>query len=117
MADAEGVNNSIGLRIEYSNQTKLKNSLLFDSDIFIGKGADNKSNLFTININPSELYFNDYKWILDKSSVTISDSLYSIKSFLAHNNKQLLHIDGTISDNPDDSLTLSMANLDISPLN
>ncbi|MEZ7874542.1 MAG: translocation/assembly module TamB domain-containing protein [Bacteroidales bacterium] len=116
-ADASGDNNLIGLKIQYNNQTKLKNSLLFDSDIFIGKEAVNNRNLFTININPSELYFNDYKWILDKSSVTISDSLYSVNSFLAHNNNQLLHIDGTISASHNDSLTLSMANLDISPLN
>ena len=114
---AIGHNSSIVLDVNYLNQTKLKNSLAFHSNVLIDKKTSGDGNIFKIDIKPSELFFNNYKWLFNSSSIIISDSLYVVNSLLVHNNDQLLHIDGKISTRSGDSLTLSMANLDISPLN
>ena len=116
-ADAHGIQNKITLSADYNNNTTLKNSLDFESVIDIEKNVTGKGNLFRVNIKPSTFYFNDYKWIFDKSFIELSDSLYRFESFRVHNSNQSIEIKGKISPLPGDSLSVYMTNFDISPLN
>lgn len=116
-AEATGKSNIIDLVVKFQNRTKLRNSLDFSSLIKIGKEERGGGTIFRIAIKPSTLYFNDYKWSLDNSAIELSDSLYTFERFRAHNNSQLLEINGRISPYEADSLTVSMKSFDISPLN
>ena len=70
--------------------------------------------LFTIS--PTEIVVADSIWNLGKSTVSI-DSCISIMGFTFRNNDQILRIEGNISENPQDSLTLVLSNFELKYFN
>lgn len=115
--DVLAKDNSVDLKAAFSNNTRLRNSLSFSSSIDISRNTSGNGALFAITVNPSELYFNDSKWNFAKSQVSISDSLFNVKSLRIFNNNQSLEASGRISPQSGDSLKIRLSNLDIAPLN
>lgn len=107
----------IDMNATFSNNTKLRNSLSFSSSANISRNPAGKGPQFNITINPSELYFNDSRWNFAKAAISVSDSLFDIKSVRIFNNNQSLEANGRVSPDDGDSLKVRLTNLDISPLN
>ncbi len=68
-------------------------------------------------IRPSNIIFNDTIWEINGDRIIIDSSYISVDSFQIANQKQLLLIDGRVSGNPDDQLSVRLRDLDMSVLN
>lgn len=66
-----------------------------------------------VNINPSQLVFNDTIWNIDASTIDIEDKRIKVKNFNAGRDEQFISIEGVASENPDDILTLELKNIDL----
>ena len=65
-------------------------------------------------IHPSEIIISDSIWNLRTSDIYFySDSLIAVNNFLFENEKQYFHINGLVSTNLSDSLTVSMYDLNL----
>jgi len=113
----KAINNNIGLKLFYTNNTKLKNLLRFSSDIGVEKVAGSSAPLFRISINPSELFFNNQQWNFASSSVSIHDSKFRFDGFKIFSDEQTLEVNGALSSSPEDSLSVKFKNLEIFPIN
>ena len=71
----------------------------------------------TIIIDSSELNIRGHRWHMTPASVLISDKYYNIQGFKLIGDTDLLSISGTVSENPDDNISLTVDNMDLSVLN
>ena len=110
-------NNNVGLKLFYSINSKLKNSLSFSSSVGIERVPNSNSPLFRISVNPSEFYFNSELWNLTSSSVSIHGSDFRFDKFKMFSNDQTLEVNGSVSKNAGDSLFVKFNNLEITPIN
>ncbi|MDE6086138.1 MAG: translocation/assembly module TamB, partial [Muribaculaceae bacterium] len=67
----------------------------------------------TINIHPGALTFNDSTWTVNNASVTISPDLITIKGLDAHRSGQFVKIDGRISPDPQDVVTVDLLGVNL----
>lgn len=110
-------NNLVRVKSEYSNQGNLENRLDFLSDIQFTKIAGGESLVTDITIYPSEIYLNGENWKFSGSKVVNQDSTFVFHDFYLYSGEQNIGIDGIISNNPYDTLSVVLNNLQISPLN
>lgn len=65
----------------------------------------------------SMFYVMGAKWDIPHSSITVDSNAVSIKDFLLRNGRQLLAINGNISDSPDDKVNVELQDFDLSLFN
>jgi hypothetical protein len=70
-----------------------------------------------INIDSSEVYASDDLWRINGSSVTIDTSTIKFNNIHISSNNRFYHVNGSLSENPADTLHLEFRGIDISPLN
>ncbi|MCK5839020.1 MAG: translocation/assembly module TamB domain-containing protein, partial [Bacteroidales bacterium] len=90
---------------------------LEDSDIGALKGfvAMNKFPEITAAITHATMVFNDTLWIVQPGNLFVFDTTsYSFRDFNVFSEGSGFSLEGTISENPDDVLDVSLTNLDIS---
>ncbi len=66
-----------------------------------------------LNIMPSHLTFNDTVWTLDPATVRIGGGAVEINNLRGSNRDQFVHIDGRISHNPLDVLSLDLNDMSL----
>ncbi len=110
-------NNQVRVKSEYSNKGSLENRLDFLSDIQFTKIDGSKSLITDITIYPSEIYLNGENWKFSGSKVVNQDSTFVFHDLYLYSGEQYLGLDGIISNNPYDTLSVVLNNLQISPLN
>lgn len=66
-----------------------------------------------VDINPSELIFNDTIWNVKPSTVDVSGKRVEVRGFDVGRADQFITIDGVVSDNDSDLLTLELLNIDL----
>ncbi len=69
--------------------------------------ADRRLNA-TIDVNPSQLVFNDTVWTVEPGRVRIEDGTTIVEHLEGHNDRQSVRIAGTVSRNPDHELCLEL---------
>lgn len=75
---------------------------------------DKDSNLLTeIDINPSQLVFNDTVWTVNPAQIDISGKRISVDGFDVRRDNQFITLSGTASPEPGDSLCLQLLNVDL----
>jgi hypothetical protein len=80
--------------------------------------SESKDKLVTnINIDESDITFFGQKWNLTPTSVKIEDKKFSIDGFKISRSGQQVEIAGTVSQNPNDSLRISMTNYRLRGIN
>lgn len=62
----------------------------------------------TIDINPTQLVFNDTIWQIDPGQVTIDRGVITVDNLVGHSDKQYVHINGKVSRDPDDELNIDL---------
>lgn len=71
-----------------------------------------------ISILPSSLKINDENWeIQEKASISLNNGKTSIGNFSLSNKKQVIKVDGLISENPNDLLNIGFENFSLTTLN
>jgi hypothetical protein len=108
-------------RIESSLQWENDKERVFKADISAStlfteaKDAAGKPALHTnIHINKSPLILNDSIWQIREADVDIDGNRICIRNLAISGNDRLLHIDGAISDNEDDTLALTLNRIELS---
>lgn len=110
-------NNLLKIRSEYTNSGDLENSLDFNSEIlFTPQWGDSKP-IVDISISPSELFLNGERWKFAGSKIVKQDSTYVFHDFNLFREEQYLNIDGIISLNNQDTLSVVLRDIDISAVN
>ena len=66
-----------------------------------------------VDFLPSEIFLTDTVWQLDPFTANIDSTNISIRNFILHNKKQNIVIDGNISKDSTESLTVKINNIDL----
>ena len=66
-----------------------------------------------ININPSQLVFNDTIWEVSKGHINIDNNVVTVDNLAGGRGDQFIHINGKISHDPDDQLCLEMNDMNL----
>jgi len=69
-----------------------------------------------ININPSEVVFNDSVWIIHPATINLTPNRIAINNMKGHNNDQSIIVNGVVSHDPQDIINVDMNNLDMASL-
>lgn len=69
-----------------------------------------------VELFPSTLALSDMLWDLSKGKIRIEDKRYTIDNFTLGNERQRLHVNGTISPDMSDTLLCELRNLSVEPL-
>jgi hypothetical protein len=84
------------------------------SALFIDDGKNRESLRAEIAILPAQIILKDSLWNVEPASVTVSGDKILIDNFYITKGNQYLHIDGVISDNPNDLLFADLKEVEIS---
>ncbi|MDR0413702.1 MAG: translocation/assembly module TamB domain-containing protein [Dysgonamonadaceae bacterium] len=90
---------------------KYKGKLDFTS----GLAFSEKKKLFaaSFHFQPSELVFNDSVWTLSPADIEYRDNRLTVSNFKANHNRQSITIEGNVSRNIDDNVTVLLENVDL----
>ncbi|MDF9830720.1 translocation/assembly module TamB domain-containing protein [Parabacteroides sp. PF5-6] len=96
---------------EQEYKAEFSASALFIEDL----NEEEKPELRTeISIHESPVVVNDSLWLIDPSSVTIKNQKVNIDNFMVAHNQQFLHLDGTVSPDPTDTLYMNLQQMELS---
>jgi len=105
-------NDSLAVNIKLSDA---EDANQLDLNGLVAFAGDSKTK---INILPSSLKINNENWnIQEKVQISLNDGKAEINNFALSNQKQLVRIDGFVSKNPKDILTIGFENFNLSTLN
>ena len=110
--DAWGQNNRLDANLawrmpmEHDFHGNLNLDALLDRGTNGGLKAD-------ININPSQLVFNDTIWEVQRGHVNIDNDVITVENLAGGRSDQFIHINGKVSHDPDDQLCLEMNDVNL----
>jgi hypothetical protein len=110
--DATGKDNLIGanmawrMPMEHDFHGNLNLAALLDRGTDGGLKAD-------IDINPSQLVFNDTIWEVEKGHIGIDRGVINIDNLAGGRGDQFIQVNGTISHDPDDELCLELNDMNL----
>ena len=110
--DASGQDNRIDanlawrMPVEHDFHGNLNLDALLDRGTNGGLKAD-------ININPSQLVFNDTIWEVEKGHIDIDNNVVTIDNLAGGRGDQFIQVNGKISHDPDDQLCLEMNDMNL----
>ncbi|MDR0682291.1 MAG: translocation/assembly module TamB [Dysgonamonadaceae bacterium] len=114
LANVKASNDLIYSTIDWTDNKnrKYKGKLDFTSEWAFSK--ENNSIAASVHFQPSELVFNDSIWTLSPANIKYEDGRLIVSHFRANHNKQVINIEGNISENIEDDITISLdkVNLD-----
>ncbi len=109
--------NLLSIGSEYTNSGDYENKLNFTSELLFTYNGEGQPAIADLSINPSELFLNGVNWKIGRSKIVKQDSTFVFHDFNLSRENQLLNIDGLISANPYDTLSVRVKNLDVTPFN
>jgi hypothetical protein len=112
-ANFKALNDSIYSVIDWKDtkNKKYKGKLDFTS----GLAFSNEDRQLTASFyfKPSELIFNDSIWTLSPANIEYRGGKWSVNHLQANHNKQIITIEGDISENRDDNFTVSLEKVNL----
>lgn len=78
---------------------------------------DNHGSLIMIDIAPTDIYNRNSLWKISHSTVILDSNMVNINNLLIKNEASHYLVDGTLSENPEDTLSFEFKSIDISPAN
>ncbi len=109
---SEAYKDNVDLKLVWQNNQEITNA----GEIVTLTSLYKKNNSLEAHtvIQPSQVIISDAEWNIRKSDLYFhNDSVIEVKNFLFENNKQFIHIDGIASKDNNDSLVVSMNDLDL----
>jgi hypothetical protein len=101
---------------DWNNKETVRNEGSIAAHGTVMKNAAGKA-VLRIGIDSTVVYASDNPWIISKSSVLIDSSSVKISNIHVGNNDRFYRVDGTVSENPSDTLHLDFSGIDLKPLN
>lgn len=105
--NARAANDSLKTRIHWGNDAVATYSGELTAEATFDWNPQNELSA-TIQINPSEVIINNSEWKVAESSIRIDSGYVHIMNFGAQNDTQHLTINGSLTENPKDSLIIDL---------
>lgn len=94
----------------HNNTPKFYGQAFIDTHI----GRDDENNIIAnIDINRSELTFNDTIWTVEPSTINVKNKLISVTGFNVHRDNQHIQLSGLASTDEDDYLELKLSDINL----
>ena len=110
--DANGQNN----RLEADLGWRVPNEHDFHGNVnvngLLDKGSDGKIKA-DIDINPSQLVFNDSIWTIEKGHINVENGVVEVDNFTGRHAEQFICINGKASHDPDDELCVELNDMNL----
>jgi hypothetical protein len=104
--------------VNWDNKDDILNMGNFVAHGLIEKNLSGKgSAVLTVDIDSSQIYSRNNLWKINRSTLLIDSNAINISKLYLSNNNNYYLIDGSVSENPADTLHLEFNGIDISPLN
>ena len=102
----------------WDNKEKVLNKGTFSAHGTFSKSViENGNPLLKVRIDSSDVYVRNNLWKINESGIVIDSNTVIINNVFIANNSYYYQIDGSVSEDPRDTLSLSFQGIDISPLN
>ena len=110
--DASGQDNRIDANLAWRMPMEhdFHGNLNLDALLDRGTGGGLKAD---ININPSQLVFNDTIWEVQRGHINIDNDVVTVENLAGGRSDQFIHINGKVSHDPDDQLCLEMNGMNL----
>ncbi len=102
--------------LNWDNEEQILNRGNFTATGIIKKNI-NEDNYLFIEIDSSAIYTRNNLWKISRSDVALDSTSINIKNLNISNKEHYYQVNGTVSENPDDTLHIEFKGIDISPLN
>ena len=103
--------------VDWDNKDKIVNRGNFIARGKVVRNPETGSSILTVNIDSSDIYSRNNLWKISKSSIILDSNSVVINKFYIKNQERYYLVDGSVSENPADTLNLEFRGIDISPLN
>lgn len=110
--DATGMNDRLDANVGW----RVMREQNFSGDLNVSallKRNENRTLDATIDINPTQVVFNDTAWQVEHARVHIDDGVITVENLNGHNENQWIRINGKASRNPDDELCLELNDMSL----
>jgi hypothetical protein len=112
---AVAADNRLSMQLQYDNKTEVTNRGTLVAAMHFYR-ADDSSLLAELQICPSEIVITNNLWRIDSSDVVFNEKVH-IRRFHVSNDTQEIIVDGYLSSQATDTLTLQLTNFDIANVN
>jgi hypothetical protein len=109
--------NNVDFEFNWDDKNVIKNRGEFLAGIHFEKINGNRKPLIDIQIAPSRIFIADSLWNVSQSTIRIDSSAISVGDFLFKSQSQMINLYGKVSEDPYDSLFLSIENIDLDQFN
>ena len=106
-------NNSLFTSFTWDNRSENAMNGQLNATVSFNTTLDNKQTV-DISIEPSLMRINNQQWNIEPSFISYMKNNVAVSNFSIHNDNQFLTLNGTASDNPQDSVSIQMKDIDIS---
>ena len=103
--------------VDWDNKDKIINRGNFIARGKVVRNPETGSSILTVNIDSSDIYSRNNLWKISNSSIILDSNSVVINKFYIKNQDHYYLVDGSVSENPADTLNLEFRGIDISPLN
>lgn len=108
--------NGINDRLDVDLGWKLMRETDFHGNLnlsaLIGRSNDGQMK-FDINVNPTQLVFNDKPWHVEPAFISIDHNVININNMCGHSDDQYIKINGEISNSPESELCLELNDISL----
>lgn len=112
------VPDSFSFDLNWDNKETLHNSGNFRAAGVFNRSGGNENKLnVAIDLLPGEVYSRSNLWKIYPSTITVDSSSVRLKMFTVRNNENHIIINGAISEDPADTLSMSFNGINLNPLN
>ncbi|MBR1804364.1 MAG: translocation/assembly module TamB domain-containing protein, partial [Muribaculaceae bacterium] len=112
IVDATGINDRLDANVGW----RVMRDQNFYGDLNVSallKRNENRKLDATIDINPTQVVFNDTAWQVEHGQVRINDGVITVEDVNGHNDNQWIRINGKASRDPDDVLCLELNDMSL----
>lgn len=109
--------NNISTTLTYDNNSKLSNKGSLHFNTLLSHSKQRKKPLIGLQILPSEIILNDTAWHIKPTPITIDDDVLQFNRFQISNQHQQVVVNGAISHQRSDTLSIHFNNYDLSNFN
>ncbi|WP_407402971.1 translocation/assembly module TamB domain-containing protein [Sodaliphilus sp.] len=110
--NANGINDRLDADLAWrvARETDFHGNLNMSS--FFDRDEDGKM-IIDIDVNPSQLVFNDKPWQVDPAKVSVHDGVIKVDNLCGHSDDQFVKINGEASKNPESELCLELNDISL----
>lgn len=109
---------NFNIRLNWDNKEKIQNRGSFEaSGLFTGHSNGKGKTLLNVDLLPGEVYVRNELWSIYPAHILVDSTTIKINNFNIRNKENYFLINGAVSDNVSDTLSMKFNGINISPLN